>query len=252
MTKYDAIVMLFLCGSLLSGWLVGGLSLWPVALSLLGAVVAALIYAAFSKEHQASRGSFGLNRKFLHLAGGSALMLGLILYPADLPFLTLILFMTYSLYEVLRWRLAKSRIWTSGLLSFYGSPEELSGHPFWEAILGLGTVCGIIYFFDARIALVALINLTFGDGVAGLTRERLGEDARSFSTWKGWWGSLAGTVASSVIALALTGRISSLIPVALGMLVERLPLSLDDNLTVPLSTAVSAWLLLKLNPGLLG
>jgi len=251
-TKYDALVISFLCGSLVSGWLLGVLSVWSVFLSLFVAAAAGLTYAALSKSHMASDGSFGLNRKFLHLTGGSALMFGLVLYPADLPLLALILFMAYSLYEVLRWRVAKRRIWTSELLSFYGSPEEASGRPFWEAILGLGTICGIVYFFDFEITLVALINLTFGDGVAGLTRERLGEDARSLDVWKGWWGSIAGTLTSSMLVLVLTGKISSLIPVALGMLVERLPLPVDDNLTVPLSTALSAWLLMKLAPGLFG
>jgi len=252
LTKYDALVISFLCGSFLSGWFLGALSVWSASLSLLGAIVAALTYGALSKGHRAGGGSFGLNRKFLHLAGGSALILGLILCPTDLPLLTLILFITYSLYEVLRWQVAKRKIWTSELLSFYGSPEEQSGRPFWEAILGLGAVCGVIYFFDLKITLVALINLTFGDGIAGLTRERLGEDARSFGALKGWWGSLAGTVASSLLALVLTGKVSSLIPVAVGMLVERLPLPVDDNLTVPLSTALSAWLLLEFYPGLLG
>jgi dolichol kinase len=248
LTAYDALVILFLLGSLISARLVGVMSAEGLFLSLLGAFVAVSVYSVMRRGSGGSDGSMGLRRKFPHLIGGSVLLLGLIWYPTDLPFLVSTLFATYLLYEVLRWQVVKRRTWTSHLLSFYGSPEEESGRPFWEAILGLGSICFILHLFDAEIAMVSMINLTFGDGVAGLTREILRENARSFGARKGWWGSIAGTVTSSALVLALTGKAAYLIPVALGMLIERLPIPVEDNLTVSLSTALCAWLLSRQGP----
>jgi dolichol kinase len=85
--------------------------------------------------------------------------------------------------------------------------------------------------------------LTFGDGIAGLARERLGEEARSFRVRQGGRGSLIGMLSSALVILMLTGNTSLLIPIVVGMIVERLPIPIDDNFTVPVSTALSAWLL---------
>ena len=242
-TVYDLTVFSFLFGSLLICWSFGVLRTATLILSVAVVLLTVLVFVAFRARLRSSEDTLGTGRKFLHLMGGSALTLGSILFPSELPFLTLSLSGSYLVYEVFRWWMAKRQLWLSIALAFFGSPEEKSGRPFWEAILGMTAISLVLSLFNAEVALVAIVNLTFGDGVAGLLRERLGEEARSFSAWKGWCGSLAGLLAAGLVTLMLTGDASLLIPIVIGMVVERLPVPVDDNFTVPVSTALSAWLL---------
>lgn len=242
-TLYDLVVFSFLVGLLVMGQSFGLLRVEIMVLSLSAISLVSLAYLVLRHELSSPGRFLGASRKFLHLVGGSMLVLGVIWSPLEIPFLALTLLTVYLVYETFRWWIPRRQMWLSSMLDFFGSPEEGSGRPFWEAILGMAAVCLVLYAFDTEIALISLINLTFGDGVAGLARDRLGEEARNFGLWKGWRGSVLGALASSLIVLVLTGNSKLLISVLVGMIVERFPIPIDDNFTVPMSTALSAWLL---------
>jgi dolichol kinase len=242
-TVYDLVVFSFLFGSLLAWWHFEALGTATLILSLVAVLLALLVFQALRAYLKSSGGTLGAGRKFLHLVGGSALTLGLLLLPLELPFLMLSLLGTYLIYEEFRWGIVRRQLWLSTALAFFGSPEEMSGKPFWEAILGMIATCLVLSLFNTTVALAAIVNLTFGDGTAGLAREKLDEEARDFSAEKGWRGSLIGLLSSALVILVLTGNTSLLIPIAVGMIVERLPIPIDDNFTVPVSTALSAWFL---------
>jgi len=240
---YDLAVFSFLFGALLVWWHLEALRTATLILSVVAVLLAVLVFQTLRASLKSSVGTLGVGRKFLHLVGGSTLTLGVLLLPSELPFLMLSLLGTYLVYEGFRWVIARKQLWLSTALTFFGSPEESSGRPFWEAILGMTAICLVLSLFDTEVALAALVNLTFGDGIAGLARERLGEGVRSFRAEKGWRGSLIGLLSSALVILVLTGNTLLLIPMAVGMIVERLPIPIDDNFTVPVSTALSAWLL---------
>jgi dolichol kinase len=240
---FDLAVFSFLFGSLLAWWRFGALRTATLVLSVVAVLLAVLVSQTLRASLKSPVGTLGAGRKFLHLAGGSALTLGVLLLPSELLFLMLSLLGTYLVYEEFRWGIVRRQLWLSTALAFFGSPEEMSGRPFWEAILGMTAVCLVLSLFNTTVALAAIVNLTFGDGIAGLAREKLDEEARSFSAEKGWFGSLIGLLSSALVILVLTGNASLLMPIAVGMIVERLPIPIDDNFTVPVSTALSAWLL---------
>jgi|GEM_PF-1744478 len=250
-TARDLVVLSVLSGMLVGGWAIGALGWNTLLISLTGATIAVLAYAVLGAKANALSGGRRPSRKLLHLAGGSVLVSGVLLFPQDASFLALTLFTTYLTYEVLRWSPPRGAMWLSLMLDSLGSPEEEVGRPFSEAVLGLAAVCAVLYAFEPRIALVALVNLTFGDGVAGLIRERLGERGRTHGIGEGWRGSVIGSLTSSMITLLLTHDPLFLVPVLAGMVVERSPIPIDDNVTVPLSTAVAAWLLAASFPGCL-
>jgi len=245
-TVYDLVVLSALLGTLGYGWVSGIVGTEAAALSLIGIISLMLAYATLSRSMAALMGPSRATRKMLHIVGGSFLVMGLILFPRDIPFLSLALLLTYLVHEAFRWLAPKKKLWMSSMLEFFGSSEETFGRPFWEAMLGLAAACAIMYTSETVVALVALVNLTFGDGIAGLVREGMGEETRSFGAWKGWVGSIVGTIASALITLAISGNIVLLIPIIAGMVVERLPIPVDDNLSVPISTAIVARISLEL------
>ena len=240
---YDLAVFSFLFGSLSICWCFGALRTTTLILSAVTIIPALIAYLILRGSLESLAHAFGAGRKFLHLAGGSALTLGVLLLPSELLYLSLSLLGTYLVYEWFRWRIVKRQLGLSTALTFFGSPEETSGKPFWEAILGMTAISLVLGLFKTEVALTAIVNLTFGDGVAGLARERLREKARSFGSSKGWIGSVIGTLSAALVILVLTANVSLLIPIVVGMIVERLPVPVDDNFTVPMSTALSAWLL---------
>ncbi|HYA21923.1 MAG TPA: hypothetical protein VEG31_01925 [Thermoproteota archaeon] len=240
---YDLAVFSFLFGSLFVCWYIGALRATTLLLSVVTVLLALLVYLILGRSLKPLVHGLGAGRKFLHLVGGSALTLGVLLLPSELPFLSLSLLGAYLVYEGFRWRLVRRRLWLTAALTFFGSPEEESGRPFWEAILGMTAISLVLNLFKMEIALAAIVNLAFGDGIAGLAREKLGEQARGFSISKGWVGSLIGMLTAALVILVLTDNTALLIPIAVGMIVEQLPIPVDDNFTVPVSTALSAWLL---------
>lgn len=125
----------------------------------------------------------------------------------------------------------------------------------------------ILFFRDALwMAAAAWGLLAFGDGMAALVGRGCGGPRLPWNPDKGWAGFVAfvvfGTLGASVlVAWTLRLPLSSgasprvlaiTIPLAvIGALVESVPTTLDDNLTVPLVTAVVLPLLALMEPPLL-
>ncbi len=131
-------------------------------------------------------------------------------------------------------------------------------------------VLGLVLFFRERLWMAAAGwgILAVGDGMAGLVGQLAGGPRLPWNPRKGWAGVLAfvvfGTAAAAFLSAWTAGL--SLDPAAahwprtLGIafflacacaLVESLPTTLDDNVTVPLATAFVLPLLSAAEPGLL-
>jgi len=132
------------------------------------------------------------------------------------------------------------------------------------AVLGL-----ILWFWHSLpLAAAAWGILALGDGMASLVGQALGGPRLPWNPAKGWAGSLAfvvfGTLAAAVL-LAWTARLPldlhawhagrtlgvSLAAALLCALVESVPTTLDDNLTVPLAAALALPLFATADPSLL-
>jgi len=158
---------------------------------------------------------------------------------------------------------------------------RLFGRSMWrKADVARGYPVGILAYPLAVLALILVFHdrlwmaaagwgiLAVGDGMAGLVGQATGGPRLPWNASKGWAGVVAfvlfGTAAAALLA-AWTVRLPlamgaahwpRTIAVALALalvcaLVESLPTTLDDNVTVPLATALALPLLATAQPDLL-
>ncbi len=145
--------------------------------------------------------------------------------------------------------------------------EHGRGYPLGILIYPLAVLALILVFHD-RLYLAAAIwgILAFGDGMASVVGQAMGGPRLPWNARKGWAGFLAFVLFGALGAAVLMGWTLRLppaswaspwivglaVPVALFCaLVESLPTTLDDNLTVPLAGAVLLPQLLDASPSAL-
>lgn len=195
-------------------------------------------------------------RKLLHVAmGGFALLLRYLSWQeAALLALSALAFN----WQVLP-RIGGRALWRSH--------EQARGYPpgilFYPA-----SVLGLVLVFRDDLARAAACwgVLAAGDGMAGLAGQALGGPRLPWNRDKGWAGLLAFLVFGAVAACFLMGFTLRLpfeawlsprilaycVPLAVVCaLVETMPTTLDDNLTVPLAGAVTLLLIEPARPALL-
>lgn len=135
-------------------------------------------------------------------------------------------------------------------------PEHARGYPLGILLYPLSVLALVLVFpgEDRWMAAAVWGLLAFGDGMASVVGQVLGGPRLPWNDRKGWAGFLAfvlfGALGSGVLAawtlgmpvgLALSAQLLGItLPVALlAALVESMPTTLDDNLTVPLAGAVA-------------
>jgi uncharacterized protein (TIGR00297 family) len=135
-------------------------------------------------------------------------------------------------------------------------PEHAKGYPLGILLYPLSVLALVLVFpgDDRWMAAAVWGLLAYGDGMASVVGQALGGPRLPWNEGKGWAGFLAfvffGTLGAGVLAawtlgmpvgLALSGQLLGItLPVALlAALVESMPTTLDDNLTVPLVGAVA-------------
>jgi len=92
-----------------------------------------------------------------------------------------------------------------------------------------------ITLFSKPVAIIALIFMSLGDATAGLIGKRFGKHKIGDKTWEGFFG---GLIVCIIIALNFTSLplVVSLIGAITAMIMELIPIPLDDNFTIPLGS----------------
>ncbi|HLA75968.1 MAG TPA: DUF92 domain-containing protein [Vicinamibacteria bacterium] len=179
-------------------------------------------------------GGFALLLRFLDWRGAAALALGAFLFN----------------WQILP-RVGGKQLWRGG--------EQAKGYPLGILLYPL-SVLGLCLYFRHDLAKAAAVwgLLAVGDGMATLLGQALRGPRLPWNPGKGWIGFASfivfGTLAASFLMVwtlrlpltaSLTPRVLALtVPLTLlCALVETLPTTLDDNLTVPLTGAVALTLL---------
>jgi len=151
---------------------------------------------------------------------------------------TLACLISYGLYECLRWSRHEDVPYITEALRLLGSPEDLDGRPFLSpAYAALGILLSTA-FFTSQTANVAISVLVLGDGFAALVGRSIGGIHLPINGRKTVVGSLTGFFMSFTgcrlfvpVELAFVGSFA-------GMLIEALPIPLNDNLTIPIFSAI--------------
>jgi HAD superfamily phosphoserine phosphatase-like hydrolase len=95
-----------------------------------------------------------------------------------------------------------------------------------------------LLIFPAPIRYVAITTLTLGDGCAHIFGMKFGRTRLPFNKGKNLEGTIFGFLFAFLGAMIFVDPTRALIAAAVGMLVESLPLPLNDNLTMPLASGL--------------
>jgi dolichol kinase len=121
--------------------------------------------------------------------------------------------------------------------------HEMAGD-FTGATYILLSVCLTVALYDKPIAIAAMAFIIVGDTLAALVGRRFGRHKFGNKSVEGSLACLAGTVIVAVLMPDLPMGIR-LLGAVVATIVEALPLSIDDNITVPILSGLSMTLLNK-------
>jgi HAD superfamily phosphoserine phosphatase-like hydrolase len=150
--------------------------------------------------------------------------------------LILLVAVLYTLSEVARVRginlpILSSITWNAAnkteLYEFATSPIHFA----------LGIIISLL-IFPAPIRYVAITTLTLGDGCAHIFGMKFGRTRLPFNKGKNLEGTIFGFLFAFLGAMIFVDPTRALIAAAVGMLVEALPIPINDNLTMPLASGL--------------
>ncbi len=151
-------------------------------------------------------------------------------------FLILLTALIYTISEVARVRGKNLPILSSITLNAVNKPE------FYEfATAPINFALGIAFsllIFPAPIRYVAITILTLGDGFAHIFGMKFGKHRIPFNKGKNLEGSISGFLFAFLGSLLFVDPTRALIAATFGMIIEALPLPLNDNFTMPITTGL--------------
>ncbi|KAD2086988.1 hypothetical protein R6Q59_008757 [Mikania micrantha] len=144
-----------------------------------------------------------------------------------------------------------------------GKPEELLKGPLYYVLMLI--ICSIFFWRDTPIGVVSLSMMCGGDGIADIMGRRFGTHKIPYNKHKSWVGSISMFIVGFLISIGLlyyfskfgyfeldqVRTIERVAVVAMAAtVVESLPAKggIDDNISVPLVSMVTAYLSFGLQP----
>ena len=173
-------------------------------------------------------------RKSIHLFNLAIPFSYLYVFPEKWVFVKLlsILMVLFIIFDILRHKVA----WVKSLFSLF-IDSMLRSHEQEGKLTGatwvmIGAVISII-LFSKPVAIIALIFMSIGDTAAGLIGQRYGKHKIWNKSWEGFFGGLFVCIIIGMnysllpITISLSGAVAA-------MVMEILPIPLDDNFKIPL------------------
>ena len=129
-------------------------------------------------------------------------------------------------------------VWIQSIFKYFFN-DMLRGHEQRGNLTGatwvlIGSLISIL-IFTKYVAIIALIFMSLGDTAAGLIGQKFGKHKVGKKTWEGF---LAGLIICFIVAINfpfLPLKIS-LVGAFVAMIMELLPIPLDDNFKIPLGS----------------
>ena len=180
-----------------------------------------------------------LVRKAIHSLGALILLIQLLYGVKIAQLVIVVMIMLYLVSETLR--LSGKRLPLFALVTHMGSTEEermgVVTAPIW---FGVGILITIT-LFSLDLATIGVITLTIGDSIAAITGQvTKNRHPIPFNNKKSVEGTLVGYVVSMLICSVLIDPFPSIFGCAAGMVVEALPLRINDNLSIPIVSSFTA------------
>jgi len=119
--------------------------------------------------------------------------------------------------------------------------REASGIMYMGAILfflGIGTS---LLLFPFKIGIISVIVLSVGDSFSTMIGVHWGRHKTKINPKKSWEGTLGGFAAAFLVCLFFTRPEIALAAAGVGMLMELLPIKINDNLLIPFSVGIVLW-----------
>ena len=173
-------------------------------------------------------------RKLIHLFNLAIPFGYLYVFPEKWVFVKLlsILMVLFIIFDILRhkvtWVKSLFSLFIDSMLRSHEQEGKLTGAT-WVMI---GAVISII-LFSKPVAIIALIFMSLGDTAAGLIGQRYGKHKIWNKSWEGFFGGL--------LVCIIIGMNYSLLPMTISlsgavaaMVMEIVPIPLDDNFKIPL------------------
>jgi len=140
----------------------------------------------------------------------------------------------FLFFEITRHRI----VWIQSIFKYFFNDmlrgHEQRGHLTGATWVIIGSLISIL-IFTKHVAVIALIFMSLGDTAAGLIGQKFGKHKVGNKTWEGF---LAGLIICIIVAINfpfLPLKIS-LVGALVAMIMELLPIPLDDNFKIPLGS----------------
>ena len=173
-------------------------------------------------------------RKLIHLFNLAIPFGYLYVFPEKWVFVKLlsIVMVLFIIFDIMRHKVA----WVKSLFSLF-IDSMLRSHEQEGKLTGatwvmIGAVISII-LFSKPVAIIALIFMSLGDTAAGLIGQRYGKHKIWNKSWEGFFGGLFVCIIIGMnysllpMTISLSGAVAA-------MVMEILPIPLDDNFKIPL------------------
>ena len=146
----------------------------------------------------------------------------------------IVLNIIFLFFDITRHRI----VWIQSIFKYFFNDmlrgHEQRGHLTGATWVIIGSLISIL-IFTKYVAVIALIFMSLGDTAAGLIGQKFGKHKVGTKTWEGF---LAGLIICIIIAINfpfLPLKIS-LVGALVAMIMELLPIPLDDNFKIPLGS----------------
>ena len=176
-------------------------------------------------------------RKFIHLSNMIIPISYLFLFDQKIYLIYILFFLSilFVVIDLCRNRFFVLRKFFKYFFNDMMRKHELNGDltgASWVMIASFLTVL----LFPKYIAILALIFMSIGDTVAGLIGQRFGKFNIGKKTWEGFFAGLFACLVVTYFYNYLPLSIS-IVGAIIAMIFEIIPIGIDDNLKIPISSA---------------
>ena len=146
----------------------------------------------------------------------------------------IVLNIIFLFFDITRHRI----VWIQSIFKYFFNDmlrgHEQRGHLTGATWVIIGSLISIL-IFTKHVAIIALIFMSLGDTAAGLIGQKFGKHKVGNKTWEGFLGGLIICIIVAINFPFLPLKIS-LVGALMAMIMELLPIPLDDNFKIPLGS----------------